>query len=165
MKPALLIVDVQNDFFNISPTTAQSLCEAIQYINVAIALFREKHLPIICIQHMNSRDNLIPGQVGFDMPDQLAVLESDERIHKTYGNAFNKTPLLEKLNASGIDTVILTGFCAEHCVLSTYRGAKDLDLTPIMLRGALASDKPENIPFVENISDIISIGALRHILA
>jgi nicotinamidase-related amidase len=165
MKPALLIVDIQNDFFEISPTTVQSLNAAIQYINAAITLFREKQLPIFCIQHMNPKDKLIPGEVCFDVPDQLAVLPSDEHIHKTYGNAFKQTPLLEKLQELAVDTVLVTGFCAEHCVLSTYRGAKDLDLTPIMLRDALASDKPDNIPFVESISDIISIGALRHILA
>jgi hypothetical protein len=49
-------------------------------------------------------------------------------------------------------------------VLSTYRGAWDVDLTPIMLRGALASTHPENIPFVERISDVISFGALKRVL-
>jgi len=50
-----------------------------------------------------------------------------------------------------VDTVIVTGFCAEFCVLATYRGAEDLDLTPILLRGSLASSTPENIKFVESI--------------
>lgn len=64
----------------------------------------------------------------------------------------------------GVDTVIVTGFCAEYCVLSTYRGAQDLDLRPIMLRDALVSDRLENIRFVESISDLISCGALRQVL-
>ena len=85
-------------------------------------------------------------------------------IHKTYGNAFNKTPLQNKLQELGVDTVIITGYCAEYCVLSTCRGAKDLDLTPIILRGALASDIPENIKFVESINDVISYGALKTVL-
>jgi hypothetical protein len=49
-------------------------------------------------------------------------------------------------------------------VLSTYRGAQDLDLTPIVLRGSLASSVPENIKFVESVSDIVSYGSLRKIL-
>jgi nicotinamidase-related amidase len=63
-----------------------------------------------------------------------------------------------------VDTVIITGFCAEYCVLSTYRGAQDLDLTPIILRGSLASDNLEHIKFVESISDIISYGVLKKVL-
>jgi hypothetical protein len=68
------------------------------------------------------------------------------------GNSFNKTPPADQLRRLGVDTVIITGFCAEYCVLSTYRGAKDLDLTPILLRGSLASETPENIKFVESVS-------------
>ncbi|MBM4430289.1 MAG: cysteine hydrolase [Chloroflexi bacterium] len=119
MKPALLVIDVQKAFFGLSPATAQSLKDAIEYINAAIALFREKGLPVICVQHMKEEDQLVPGQEGFDLPEELHILPSDLHIHKTYGNAFNKTPLAAHLRDLGVDTVIITGFCAEYCVLST----------------------------------------------
>lgn len=164
MKPALLVIDVQKEFFEVDPTTAQSLNDAIEYINAIIAVFREKHLPVVCIQHLDEGENLVPGQEGFDLPEGLAILLSDLHIHKTYGNSFNKTPLEAELRERGVDTVIITGFCAEYCVLSTYRGARDVDLTPIMLRGSLASSIPDNIKFVESISDVISYGALKKVL-
>ena len=164
MKPVLLVVDVQKAFFKIDPITTQSLENAIEYINAAIALFRDRHLPVICVQHMDEGDKLIPSAEGFELPDQLHILDSDLRIHKTYGNAFNKTPLADELRKLGADTVIITGFCAEYCVLATYRGAEDLDLTPILLRDSLASGSPERIKFVESISDIMSYGALKKAL-
>jgi nicotinamidase-related amidase len=164
MEPALLVIDVQKQFFKFSPATAQSLDDAIEYINAAIELFRERDLPIICIQHVDEENGLVPGKEDFELPESLNILPSDLHIHKTYGNSFNKTPLAEKLQELDIDTVILTGFCAEYCVLSTYRGAQDLDLTPIILRGSLASSVPENIKFVESISDIVSYGSLRKII-
>jgi len=164
MEPALLVVDVQKAFLKFSPTTAQSLNDAIEYINAAIALFREKGLPVVCVQHVEEGDNLVPGEEGFDLPEALNILPSDLHIHKTYGNAFNKTPLESELRALDVDTVVVTGFCAEYCVLSTCRGAEDLDLTPIVLRGALASSIPENIAFVQSISDVISYGALKKAL-
>ncbi len=164
MKPALLVIDVQRAFFDINPTTAQSLNQAIETINAAIALFREKGLPVISVQHMDEGDKLVPGQVGFDLPDTLNILPADLHIHKTYGNSFNKTPLEGKLRELGVDTVIITGFCAEYCVLSTYRGAEGCDLAPIILRESLASVVPENIKFVESISEIISYGALKKVL-
>jgi nicotinamidase-related amidase len=164
MKPALLVIDVQKEFYKSGAKTAQSLNDAVEYINAAIALFRAKNLPIICIQHMNEKEKLVPGEDGFELPDGLSILPSDIRIHKTYGNAFTKTSLQSKLHELDVDTVIITGYCAEQCVLSTYRGAKDLDLTPIIFRGSLASDTLENIKFVESISDIISYGALKKVL-
>jgi len=164
MKPALLVLDIQKDFFKSSPAVAASLAEAIEYINAALVLFREKHLPVICIQHLDEAEKLVPGEEGFELPEDLGILPSDLHIHKTYGNAFTKTSLGEELARRGVDTVVITGYCAEYCVLSTYRGAKDLDLTPILLRGSLASDTPENIRFVESISDVLSIGVLEKVI-
>lgn len=164
MKPALLVIDVQKAFFGESPTTAQSLKDAIEYINAAIALFRGKGLPVIAIQQVDEEEKLVPGQEGFGLPEELQVLPTDLHIHKIYGNAFAKTELEGELRRLGVDTVVLTGFCAEQCVLSTYRGAEDLDLTPIILRGSLASGVLENVRFVESINDIISYGALKKVL-
>ncbi|OQA97183.1 MAG: Isochorismatase family protein YecD [Chloroflexi bacterium ADurb.Bin222] len=165
MHPALLVIDVQKAFFEINPATTQSLNAAIEYINAAIDLFREKDLPVICIQHSDENDGLVPGYAGFDLPEALKVLPTDLHIIKTYSNAFNKTPLLEQLHALGVDTVIITGFCAEFCVLSTCRGAEDMDLEAIILRGSLASLTQEHIAFVEAVNEVISFGALRAVLA
>jgi nicotinamidase-related amidase len=66
MKPALLVVDIQKAFFKSDPITTQSLEKAIEYINAAIALFRERHLPVICVQHMDKEAKLIPGEDGFE---------------------------------------------------------------------------------------------------
>lgn len=164
MNPALFVIDVQKAFFN-DPATTKSLNEAIEYINSAIKIFREKNLPVICIQHMDPEDNLVPGQEGFDLPDSLEVLSTDLHFHKTYGNAFNKTSLEAHIRELGVDTLIITGYCAEFCVLSTCRGAEDLDLMPIILHGSLASSSPKNIRFVEGINEIISLGALEKMLA
>jgi nicotinamidase-related amidase len=163
MKPALLVIDVQKEFFK-NPRTAQSLNDAIEYINAAIDLFREKHLPIVCIQDIDEESGRVPGRDGFQLPQNLNILSSDLHVHKRYKNSFNKTPLAEKLREFGVDTAIITGYAAENCVLSTCRGAEDLDLTPIILRGSLASDNPENIGFVERINNILSYGSLKKIL-
>ena len=164
MKPALLVIDMQNQFFSMNDTTKNSLSDAIEYINAAIELFRAKELPVICIQDVEEENGRVPGKEKFEVPESINLNEGDLRIHKTYGNAFNKTPLAEELQKQGVDTVILTGFCAEICVLSTYRGAQDLDLTPILFRGSLASTNPENIGFVERVSDVISYNALEKLL-
>jgi nicotinamidase-related amidase len=164
MKPALLIIDVQNEFFNNSQGCSDSLKSAIEYINAAIDLFRKKNLPIAVIQHKNEEQGLVQGNAGFDVPKNVKLKPQDIRIIKTYSNSFTKTRLAEKLKELGVDTIIVTGFCAEFCVLSTYRGAEDFDFKPIILKGSLASDNAEHIRFVEEISETISFGALKTLL-
>lgn len=164
MNAALLVIDIQNEFFNYGPVTAQLLNSAIENINWVIALFREKGLPVISVQQLEPDENMVPGKPGFDIPDSLKILPSDLHIHKTYRNSFNKTPLAAELSKLGVDTVFITGYCAEFCVLSTMRGAMDLDLTPIIVKNCIASDRPENVTFVENIDDLITYGALRKLL-
>lgn len=163
MKPALLVIDVQKQFFR--PETIDSLESAIEHINAAIVLFREKGYPIIAIQDTNPDNNLIPGEEGFDLPESLDIRSSDPHIHKAYSNAFNKTPLAGNLRQLGVDTVIVTGYSAAYCVLSGYRGAQDVDLNALVLLGAIASPVEEYITFVEDITDTISLGALRELLA
>ena len=162
MKPALLVIDIQKAYF--SPATQTSLDTAIEYINAAIDLFRNKGLPVISIQHIDREDGHLPGTPGFDLPESLKIKQDDLHIHKEYSSAFINTPLADELKKLDVDTLILTGFCAEYCVLSTYRAAEGYDLTPILLRNSLASPSARNIRFVENINDLISFGALEKLL-
>lgn len=164
MKTALLIIDIQNEFFNLNQACSDSLKSAIEYINAAISLFREKNLPIVVIQHKSEEQSIVPGASGFDVPESVKLEPQDIRIVKTYGNSFIKTGLAQKLRNLRVETLVLTGFCAEYCVLSTYRGAEDFDFTPIILKGSLASDNAKHIRFVEEITETISYGALKTFL-
>jgi nicotinamidase-related amidase len=164
MKAALLVIDIQNDFFNIGQVCSDSLKSAIQYANAAMKLFRKKGFPVVIVQHKSEQDDLVPGKPGFDLPDTLKIEPGDLRIVKTYGNSFNQTGLTEKLRELSVDTIIITGFCAEECVLSTHKGAEDVDLKPIILKGSIASDNPKHIKFVKEITDTITLGALRALL-
>lgn len=163
MKPALIIIDMQQAFYK--GKTAKLMDAATDYINYILPLFRRKKLPVIWVQDMDKDDGIVPGTKGFDLIKGLKPAIGEKKITKQYGNSFNKTDLEATLRHAGVDMVILAGYCAEYCVLSTYRGALDRDLTPIMLRGALASNRQKNIDFVLAISDIISCNALRRFLS
>lgn len=54
--------------------------------------------------------------------------------------------------------------CARNCVLSTYRSALDLDLTPMFVRDTPAGSHPENIPLLERIGSMFSYAALQKCL-
>jgi nicotinamidase-related amidase len=124
----------------------------------------EEKWPVVCVQHTNPEDNLVPGQPGFDLPEILKILPEDLHIHKTYSNSFTKTGLADKLREMGVDTVIVTGFAAEACVLATVRGAEDYDLTGMLLRGSIIGGRVEVAPFIESICEIISYYALCKVM-
>jgi len=164
MKPALFIIDIQKQFYTESEANACSLQAAVKAILPVIDFFHSKKLPVVFVQNLSEEEGLLPGTVGFDLSDDLKPEPGDLRITKTYSNAFNKTGLTEQLRSLGVDTVILTGFCAEWCVLSTYRGAWDADLKPFLLSGTLASPSEENIRFVERLSEVLSMTELSTML-
>jgi len=162
MNMALLVIDMQKAFFK--DDSKKSMEKASEYINYTVALFRDNNKPIIWIQDEDLEDGNVSGTPGFEIIELLSPQKDEKRIIKHYGNSFNKTELLDYLLNEKIDTVIITGFCAEYCILSTYRGALDHDLTPILLKNAIASGSNENIKFVEDINDTITIKILEKII-
>ena len=157
-----MIIDMQKEFY-VGKTVSQ-MDSATEYINAVIPLFEEKGLPIIWVQDVDEGDGVVPGTDGFEFIESLKPRADSIRIHKKYGNSFNKTDCDKILKEQGIDTVVITGFCAEYCVLSTYRGAKDLDYFPVILKNGIASTEESHKEFVENISETITYGMLKKML-
>jgi nicotinamidase-related amidase len=162
MKLALMVIDMQKEFY-VGPIKDQ-MDRATEYINAVIPMFERKGLPIIWVQDVNESDSVVPGKEGFEFIDSLQPKPDAIRIHKTYGNSFNKTDVDKILKEHGVDTVVVTGFCAEFCVLSTYRGAKDLDYFPVILKNGIASTDDSRKKFVEDISETITYGVLEKML-
>lgn len=157
-----MIIDMQKAYYA-GPTVPQ-MDAAAEYINYIIPKFRDKGLPVIWVYNEDEDDGAVPGKEPYEFIDSLKPAEGDIRINKTYGNSFNKTEADQVLKDAGVDTIVITGFCAEYCVLSTYRGAKDLDYFPVILKNAIASVAKENKEFVENISETITAGMLEKMI-
>lgn len=163
MKCALLIIDLQKAFYE--GESKASMDQASIMINRVLEDFRAKALPVVWIQHIEEAEGVVPGTEGFEFIDSLKSMDGEYHFHKCYNNSFNKTGLYDLLREQEIDTVIITGYCAEYCVLSTFRGAMDLDLTPLLLKDSLASGVHENIGFVERINYVITLSELQSRLA
>ena len=163
MKLALMIIDMQKEFY--AGQTKDQMDRAAEYINYILPKFEEKNLPVIYVQDLDEGEGVVPGTPGFEIIDSLAPKKDSTVIHKRYGNSFNKTDVDTILKDAGVDTVVMTGFCAEFCVLSTYRGAKDLDYFPVILKNGIASTEEPNKEFVEKISETITAGMLEKMIS
>ena len=155
-----MIIDMQKAYYR--GRTIPQMDAAAEYINAVIPAFREKGLPVIWVY--NEDEEAVPGNENYEFIDALKPAAGDIKINKIYGNGFNKTDADKILKEAGVDTVVMTGFCAEQCVLSTYHGAEDLDYFPIMLKNGIASVEKENKEFVENISETVTYGVLKKMI-
>ncbi|RPI05060.1 MAG: isochorismatase family protein [Ignavibacteriae bacterium] len=162
MRPALMIIDLQKAYYDAE--TKESMNKAAGVINEAIPLFRKKKLPVIWVQHIDVQDGSKPGKEGFEFIDQLTPGPGEYRIQKRYRNTFNKTKCLDILKKEKIDSVIITGYCAEYCIQGTAVGALDHDLVPILLRDGIASGDRKRKRFIEDINELISLKALKQVI-
>jgi nicotinamidase-related amidase len=136
---------------------------AVRAINPAIEFFRSRGLPVIWVQ--NENDQCPRNSPGFEMIDSLKPEDAETRILKHYTNSFNKTGLADHLRQLGADTVVVSGYAAEYCVISTYTGTRDHDMTPVLLKNGTASGSGETVKSVEAICDVISLNILKRFLA
>ena len=163
MKPALLVVDLQNEFFEEGSPSLQSLRSAVEYVNAAIALFRKIGAPIVVVRDI-AEPNREAGMKSFEVHPSVKVRPEDLHVDKRFGNTFWLTDIEEDLRARFIDFVVITGFRADQCVLDTFRGARERGFGAAVLQGGIAGPRQDHIDFVERICDVISYGALAGVL-
>ncbi|HFX6224215.1 cysteine hydrolase family protein [Acinetobacter nosocomialis] len=141
MKQALLVIDVQNDYFKNGKMELVGPDQALDKIKQLEQYFIEKDLPIIYVQHIN------PPQASFFQENTDGVLLHPElHVHndslvvtKHYPNSFLETNLEELLKAHQIDQLVITGMMTHMCIDSGTRAAKELGYQPILIADATAT--------------------------
>jgi len=162
LKPALLVIDVQNKFLEFMSEADRKM--APEYINGAIWLFRQYKLPVIRIYHTDPGWGPEPGTDEFAFSKSIRIEESDPRVIKHYPSAFTKTNLDSILQAYGCNTLFLCGLSATGCVLATYFGAADRGYETFMLKDALLSPDAELTKSVEEFTECVSWSTLKLLL-
>jgi nicotinamidase-related amidase len=129
MSTALVLIDLQNDYF---PGGAMELVGADHAVaNSALLLqrFRKQSLPIFHIQHIANDPEatfFLPGTHGASIHESVSPLNGEEVIVKHFPNGFRDTTLLEGLRATGISRLVFAGMMTHMCVDTTVRAASDL---------------------------------------
>lgn len=143
---ALLIIDVQNDYFPGGKMTLEKSVQAAENTRRILEYFRNNHLPVIHIQHISTNDGavfFIPGTDGAKI-NHLVLPEKDEKvIVKHFPNSFRETDLLNYLQSKTIKNLVITGMMTDVCVESTTRAAFDFGFTNIIIGGATATGNRE----------------------
>ncbi len=162
MKPALLVIDIQNAY--LPRMDEKDVKVGMEMINYYIGLFRANGFPVIRVYHSDLKMGPKPDSEEFQFPKTVAVIADDPQVVKNYGNAFKKTDLDKMLKAKGCNTLFLCGLSAVGCVLATYHGARDLDYDAFMLKNALISHDATLTQAVQQISRTIDYSVLKLLL-
>lgn len=128
MKDALLIIDVQNDYFPNGRYELYHANETLEVIKKLIIRFRQDQRPIIYIQHMatSSASFLVENTDGAKIHNEIQPQTEDKIIEKHSPNSFHETELQAYLQERGIKALYVCGMMSHMCVDTTVRAAKDL---------------------------------------
>jgi nicotinamidase-related amidase len=162
MKPALLVIDIQNRYLPMMAQDEKDL--ALRIINGAIWQFRQHNLPVIRVYHTDPQFGPKPDEEDFQFPTSIIIQEDDPMVIKNYPSAFKKTELETILRERDVNTVFLCGLSAVGCVLATYYGAMDRDFDVFMVKNAIMSHNSEYTGFVKEITDAVTYKTLQFML-
>ena len=142
MKTALLVIDIQKDYF---PGGKYPLVEPLAAAKKAYMLlqcFREHSGHHVHIQHISLKPDatfFIKGDNGSDIHDSVAHFVGEPIVYKHYPNSFRETNLLEMLKEWEMERVVITGMMTHMCVDATARAAADLGFKVIVAEDACAT--------------------------
>jgi nicotinamidase-related amidase len=142
MKTALLLIDIQNDYFPGGKMELEGPVEAAKKANELLQCFRDHGQPTVHIQHVSRKPDatfFIPGDRGTDINDITAHYEGEPLVQKHFPNSFRETNLLDLLRGWQIERVIITGMMTHMCVDATSRAAADLGFKIIVAGDACAT--------------------------
>ena len=139
---ALIIVDIQNDYFEGGANPLAGSIEASLKAKEILNIFREKLYPVIHIQHLSTRPEatfFVPNTFGADIHENVYPMEGEKVITKNYPNSFRDTELLQYLKNNNITDLVICGMMTHMCVDATVRAAKDFGFNCTVISDACAT--------------------------
>lgn len=147
MKRALLVIDVQNEYFTGKLPVSYPLGSLENILRVMDAA-SEKGIPCIVIQHTSkAADSPVfrKGSPEWELHPEIAKRPHDLLVEKNLPGSFTGTILESWLKEKGIDTVVISGYMTQMCCDTTARQAFHLGFNVEFL-----SDATGTLPFTNN---------------
>jgi nicotinamidase-related amidase len=158
MSRALVIVDIQNDYFPggahplVGPEAAAAAARKV------LDACRDRGEAVVHVQHVwDAADAsfMRPGTEGVEIHESVAPREGEPVVQKAQPNAFLDTTLEQELRSRGIDQLVVCGMMTSMCVDATVRAAVDLGFQATVVHDACAA------PDLEFAGVTIAAGAVH----
>lgn len=122
-KKALIVIDIQNDYFPDGNFPLWNTDKTLNNILSAIKSAQNKDIPIILIQHVSSDPHaqfFAKGSKGVKLhPLILERTPNAKIVIKNYADAFYQTELEKVLSEYDVNELLITGMMTQNCVTHT----------------------------------------------
>lgn len=142
MKQALLLIDIQNDYFDGGTMTLVHADRASENAKLLLETFRSNKLPVIHIQHIATKAGatfFLPGTFGMEIHQNVQPLADEKVVIKHFPNSFRETELLDVLREYEITHLTVAGMMTHMCIDATTRAATDLGYVCTLVGDACAT--------------------------
>lgn len=154
---ALVIIDVQNDYFAGGNMSLVGSAEAGQKAKQLLEYYRQNHMPVIHIKHIALQADatfFLPGTIGAEIHSSVTPKGGEKVITKHYPNSFRETELLDYLKSKGITRLVICGMMTDVCVDATVRAAMDLGFNNTVISDACATRNRELEPQIIEAAEV-----------
>ncbi len=142
MSEALVIIDIQKDYFPGGLMEVVNSENAAQMAKSLLAAFRKSNKSIVHVQHVSTREGatfFLPKSKGVEIHESVAPLKGEKIITKHFPNSFRNTDLEDYLRGNGVKKIIFCGMMSHMCIDATVRAAFDKGFTCIVADDACAA--------------------------
>lgn len=144
MATALLVIDLQRGMFDmeVRPYAGD---EVLSRVAGLLGRARQGGIPVLHVRHDGGAgDELERGTPGWDIHPAVAPLDGEPVIDKERCSAFHGTDLRERLQARGVDRLVVAGMQTDFCIDTTCRAAGDLGYSVTLVSdGHTTFDMPD----------------------
>jgi nicotinamidase-related amidase len=129
MRKGLIIIDVQNEYFQGGALELLGMARAAANCRALLHQFRVARAPVIHVQQCSAEPGaaaFLPHTHGCAIHADVLPAVGEALIVKAYPNAFRETWLAEVLRQAGLTDLVVCGAMTHMCVDSTVRAAFDL---------------------------------------
>ena len=125
MKKALLVIDMQKDYFEGGRFPLWNVYNTLENVIDAMKKAESAKIPVVLIKHVVSVEKGIApffneGTKGCEIHhDILKAAPDAEVVIKQYADGFHKTNLGQILSTLGIEEILICGAMTQNCVTHT----------------------------------------------
>lgn len=142
MTTALILVDIQNDYFTGGKMELSGMAAASRKAGELLAFFRKNQWPTFHIRHLAAGEGatfFLPGTDGAELHESIKPMTGETVIEKHFPNSFRETELLARLEQSGVQKLVICGAMSHMCIDATTRAAADLGFECVVAHDACAT--------------------------